>query len=251
MNFSGIARSGLFGKALRWPLQFIPASALVPIVQGRLRGYKWVAGSSNHGCWLGSYELSKQKRFAAVIAPGTVVYDIGANVGFYTLLAAELVSPAGRVIAFEPLPRNLRYLEQHVSQNNLSNVDIIPAAVAAQSGDAFFDDKHGASMGHLSVAGSLVVKTVRLDELVASGRIPAPDTMKIDVEGAEEQVLAGAAGLLSSKRPTIFLATHGDHLREVCLQLLTQYGYSIVAIDGGDLEDTDEFLATPDSVAAA
>jgi FkbM family methyltransferase len=251
VNFSGISRSGVVGKALRWPLRFIPPGMIVPIIQGPLRGYRWIVGAANHGCWLGSYELSKQKRFAAVVAPGTVVYDIGANVGFYTLLAAELVSPAGRVIAFEPLPRNLRYLEQHVSQNNLSNVDIIPAAVAAQSGDAFFDDKHNTSMGHLSGAGGLVVKTVGLDDLVGSGRIPPPDTMKLDVEGAEEEVLAGATHLLSSKRPTIFLATHGDHLREACLQLLTQYGYSIVAIDGGDLEDTDEFLATADSVAAA
>ncbi len=75
------------------------------VVQGPLRGKRWIAGSSNHGCWLGSYELAKQRKVIELVRPGMVCWDVGAHVGFYTLLFAELVGPLGRVFAFEPLPR--------------------------------------------------------------------------------------------------------------------------------------------------
>ena len=82
MNFSSISDRSLLGKALRAPLKFIPTELVVPILQGRLKGKKWVNGSSNHGCWLGSYELGKQLIFSATIKEGSVVFDLGANVGF-------------------------------------------------------------------------------------------------------------------------------------------------------------------------
>ncbi|MBN8636124.1 MAG: hypothetical protein J0M07_12425 [Anaerolineae bacterium] len=100
MNFSGISRQSLIGQLLRLPLALMPKSARVPILQGALRGRWWIAGSSNHGCWLGSYEFDKQQRLSAHVQPGMVVYDIGAHVGFYTLLAAQLVGPGGHVFSF-------------------------------------------------------------------------------------------------------------------------------------------------------
>jgi hypothetical protein len=63
MNFSGISSKSILGKALRFPLKLIPSSARVPIIQGPLRGKLWIVGSSNHGCWLGSYENGKRKKF--------------------------------------------------------------------------------------------------------------------------------------------------------------------------------------------
>ncbi len=91
INFSGISNSKLAGRAMRLPLQLIPDSAVVRILQGPLRGKRWIAGSSNHGCWLGSYEAAKQRKIIEFVRPGMVCWDVGANVGFYTLLFAELV----------------------------------------------------------------------------------------------------------------------------------------------------------------
>ncbi|MRS05344.1 FkbM family methyltransferase, partial [bacterium] len=86
MNFSAIPDNSI-GKLLRVILKLIPAGTQVRIIQGRLKGRKWIVGSSVNGCWLGSYELDKQKLIEKTIQPGEVVYDLGANVGFYTLLS--------------------------------------------------------------------------------------------------------------------------------------------------------------------
>ena len=101
-NLSGIPRETLVGKLLRAPLRLIPRSMVVPILQGALRGKKWTVGSSTHGCWLGSFEYEKQKALQCAIKTGQVVYDIGANVGFYSLFASVLVGEAGHVYSFEP-----------------------------------------------------------------------------------------------------------------------------------------------------
>src|ERR1043165_45133 len=102
VNFSGLSRGSFVGRIARLPLSLIPAGARMPILQGPLRGKRWVAGSHVHGGWRGSYEFEKQQMFISAIKPGAVVYDIGANVGFYTLLASRLAGPQGRVYAFEP-----------------------------------------------------------------------------------------------------------------------------------------------------
>ncbi len=121
MNFSAISNETLLGRMLRLPFRLIPTNAQMRILQGHLRGKKWIAGSGNHGYWLGSYEYQKQKIFSEEIRPGDVVYDLGANVGFYSLLASFLVGPKGRVYSFEPLPSNLEFLRNHLALNKVSN----------------------------------------------------------------------------------------------------------------------------------
>src|SRR5579871_1243331 len=117
MNLSGISNESVVGRALRAPFRLIPRSAAVPILQGPLRGKRWVVGSATHGCWLGSYEQDKQQCFAGAVSVGSVVYDIGANVGFYSLLASVLVGVSGAVYSFEPVPRNCHFLRRHVDLN--------------------------------------------------------------------------------------------------------------------------------------
>ena len=92
---------------MRWPLRLAPRGRAVPILFGPARGLRWVVGVGLHGCWLGTYEWHKQRRFAREIKPGEVFFDIGANTGFYTLLAAKRTGTGGIVHAFEPNPRNL------------------------------------------------------------------------------------------------------------------------------------------------
>ena len=119
INWSRISSKSLLGKIIRFPLGLLPANTQMPIMQGRLKGKKWIVGSSVHGCWLGSYEFDKQLLFERTITQGSIVFDLGGNVGFYTLLASELVGPDGKVFVFEPVPRNLYYLKEHLRLNHV------------------------------------------------------------------------------------------------------------------------------------
>jgi FkbM family methyltransferase len=233
VNFSGISDQGFVGRVLRVPLRLVPSRATVPILQGTLRGKKWIVGSSTHGCWLGSYEWEKQRRFAAAVPIGGVVYDVGAHVGFYTLLSSVLVGPEGRVLAFEPVPRNLGFLQPHVEMNECENVTVIASAVGERTGSEPFSLGPESQMGHLDANGHLDVSVVCLDDIVAGG-CPPPDLIKIDIEGGEYRALRGARRVLESARPTIFLATHGPEVHEQCVKLVTSAGYRIEVLDSPD-----------------
>jgi FkbM family methyltransferase len=245
MNFSGIPNRTILGKILRVPLGFIPKEMTVPIIQGPLRGRRWIAGSSNHGCWLGSYEYEKQKVFIKRVKPGDVVFDIGANVGFYTLLASVLVENEGKVIAFEPLPRNLVYLDKHMKMNHCLNVDVLPYAVSDCEMTAEFAFSKNPSMGHLCTKGDITVQTVLIDNLIESKKLFPPDVMKIDVEGAELSVLRGSHHVIKGKRPIIFVATHGISAHRDCLEFLRSLDYHLTPIGHSSIENCDEIIAEP------
>ena len=217
----------------------------MPILQGPLRGKKWIVGSSNHGCWLGSYEHDKQINFRRALCPGYVVYDIGAHVGFYTLLASMGVGTIGCVYSFEPLPRNLAYLRRHIELNLAENCVVIDAAVAASDGLTRFDASRPPSMGWLSAGGNLQVRIVSIDSLVASQQILPPSVMKIDVEGAEFAVLQGGVETIDECRPTIFLALHGPDARRDCIRFLQTRNYKLESLTAESIDLTDELLARP------
>jgi len=240
---SAIPEESVVGRIMRLPLRAMPPNMTVPILQGRLRGMKWTVGSSNHGCWLGSYECEKRIAFEQCVKEGSVVFDIGANVGFYALLASVLVGSRGKVVAFEPVPRNLHYLRSHLQMNRVSNVSVIEAAVSDSNGECLFDEGPSNSMGHISKEGSLRVRTVTIDSLVSTGEVPAPTHMKIDVEGAELSVLRGGASVVIANKPTIFLATHTKDLHRECCEFMRSLGYSLEPVCGGTLDQTDEVLA--------
>jgi FkbM family methyltransferase len=231
---SGASRAA---KAL---LRLLPSQAVLPILSGPLRGRKWIVRSSFESCWFGVYEREKQKEFAAAVRPGAVVYDVGANVGFYTLLAATLAGPQGRVYAFEPLPRNVRILTRHAALNRLTNVHVFAGAVSDRPGTARFDQCALPEMGRLSASGGIEVLTFQLDDLLASGRIPPPHVVKIDVEGAEWDVLRGARDVFLRHRPTVLLATHGPEVHARCCALLGELGYDLEPLDDRPLERSSE-----------
>jgi FkbM family methyltransferase len=231
-------------NAVRLPLRLVPRNAVVRIRSGELRGWRWIAGSAPHGCWLGSYERHTQRLFSEKIHPGAVVLDIGANVGFFTLLASKLVGPAGHVHAFEPLPRNLYYLEQHIRLNEAVNITVHSLAITSTTGAARFGDGENASQGRLSHAGEIRVVTASLDDLIASGRIPRPDFIKIDIEGAEGEALRGAATLLAGSPQTIVLSTHGSGQHELCWGILKNAGFKLELLRDGTADGDYLILAT-------
>jgi FkbM family methyltransferase len=201
-------------------------------------------GSASHGCWLGTYERQKQEFFARLVRPGSVVFDVGANVGLYTLLASARAGRDGRVFAFEPLLANLDYLREHLQLNDVNNVDVIPAAVGRSPGRASFAAAASRSMGRLDAAGVLEVEIVSLDDLSHSRDLPAPNLIKMDIEGGEVEALAGAEETLRAHRPAILLATHGWAKHQESCRFLRGLGYVVEALNGGDPEETDELIAT-------
>lgn len=169
------------------------------------------------------------------------MYDVGANVGSYTILASVLVGPTGAVMAFEPLAENVDYLMRHVQINRLENVEIIPAAVADSSGMTRFSPASDRVLGHIDPTGHLQVPCITLDDMVLGKGHRPPDCIKIDVEGGEVAVLRGAAQLLQSHRPIVFVATHGSSLDAECRAILLAAGYAVNQID----DHSDELLAVP------
>src|ERR1051326_1038525 len=159
-----IPDKSLIGRLIKVTFRLVPRSAVVPILTGPARGMKWRVGSSNHGCWLGMYERKKQRCLASVCKPGDVLYDVGANVGIYSLIGARC---GAKVFAFEPVPENIRLLRSHVDLNRLSDVTIVPYALADECGTLSFQ-LNGSSEGKLDRSGGLTVQVTTLDEFCKS-----------------------------------------------------------------------------------
>jgi FkbM family methyltransferase len=233
----------LFGKIIRIPLKFIPSNIIIPIIFGKLKGKKWIKGSGVNSYWIGFYELQKQKKVIEIVKKNDICYDVGANVGFYTLLFSEIVQDGGLVIAFEPSPNNINYLKKCQKINNLTNVKVIEAAVADMSGECFFDLSLNSSVGRISDNGKLKVKSISLDDFIANGANP-PNIIKIDVEGAELKVLRGSTKLLQKYHPKIFLATHNSNINKDCIEFLQNKGYKIISlIKNKHIYESDELFA--------
>jgi FkbM family methyltransferase len=247
MNLPVISDKTFFGQFIRLPLRLLRPETELPILQGVLRGKRWISGSYNHSCWLGVYEHKKRLVFEKTIRRNSILFDIGAHVGYYTLLSSLLVGEGGKVYSFEPLSRNLKFLHAHLRLNGIQNVEVIEAAVGDQDGVSLFKEGDTSAKGSLRPDGTIGVKTLSLDSCIAKGSLPSPDFMKIDVEGGEMDVLRGARRCLSDARPTIFLATHGKEIHRNCCELLSSFNYELLPLDGNSLTICDEILAMPSS----
>jgi FkbM family methyltransferase len=187
--------------------------------------------------WLGTYEPELQGAIINLVNPGDIIYDIGANIGFMTLLFANRTGPLGHVYAFEALPLNTDRLSQNITINGFQDrVTIIQAAVLNQSGDTEF--LIGPSTGMGKVTGSagrssleyqeaIQVKGLSIDDFVGNSGNPLPNIIKIDIEGGEILALPGMVNLLSDHRPVLMVELHGHEAARVAWDLLTQEQYRI------------------------
>lgn len=226
-----------------------------PVVRGPLRGAKFILGAfagegGGSSVYFNMIETKQTAAFIDMLGAGHVLFDIGANAGYYTVLGARLVGTKGRVIAVEPVIRNLAYLYKHTVLNKIRNVSIIPAACSDTLSLAVFSDGENFATGYLKnchpgesgmEGASNLVPTVTIDAIAQQLGI-FPNAIKVDVEGAEYGVLRGAHVTLREARPCIFLSTHSTELRENCLKFLTEIGYQIEILSQ-DKEDPTEFLA--------
>jgi FkbM family methyltransferase len=217
----------------------------VSILSGPLAGVKWVANSHLHSCALGTYEPETQSALATLLEPGSTFWDIGACCGYMTILAARCVGTAGTVVAIEPNPNAVAYIEQHVRLNELRNVTVLNVAVSDRPGVGRFETRDHLGLCRLSDDGDLDVETVTLDALL--DRFGPPAVVKIDTEGAETAVLAGAPRLLSHA-PAILLSTHGRANYDRCQQLLAP-SFRLEEIraqpSAGRFDHLGELLAVP------
>jgi FkbM family methyltransferase len=234
----------LLARILRLPLSLIPSEAQVRILRGPLRGMKWIKGSGPNAFWFGTYEVARVRAFADMITQGAVVYDVGANVGIYSLLASLRAGPSGKVYAFEPLERNLQHLRRHIALNNLQNCTVFEEAVCNEEGTRRFSTAASDfCTARLSPDGEIRVPSTTLDSCIyGAKRLRPPDIIKIDVEGAELEVLEGAHRALAEFHPTIFLEIHGTQLHAECRAFLSKKGYQIA-------EAYAQLIATPKSAS--
>lgn len=232
----------LLGRAIRLPLRLVPRDAVLRVLSGPLRGRRWIAGAATNGCWLGTYERFAQRIFVEHIRPGSVVYDVGANAGFFTLLASKLAGAPGAVYAFEPLEHNLRYLREHLRLNCTDNVQVVPMAVSDQIGPVRFAAAHNPAMGGLAASGEIEVQSTTLDALASM--LAPPSFIKMDIEGAEHAALSGAVELLRRAHPVILLSEHGWEQHERCGRLLERLGYEVKLLVDGTSDGNYVVLAT-------
>lgn len=160
--------------------------------------------------FLGAHSPVMLRQLADLVAPGDWVIDVGANVGLVTSRLCQLAGPAGAVWAVEPLPGNVERLESLRDRNGLDQLTVLPLALSSEAGSARLripirgGGAFGSFVATWETAGDVEVPTARLDDLVAERRPAAPlRLMKIDAEGFEPHVLAGATETLSTLRPLV------------------------------------------------
>jgi FkbM family methyltransferase len=218
--------------------------AALPILGGAGRGLRVRFGDSALTRAISRVEPQVEDTLLSLLSPGDVFYDVGANVGWYSLLAARTVGSTGKVVAFEPSVSNAALLQENITANRLTNVTTIAAAVTDQNGWATF--LYGGSLeGRLSKddceaqaerrAGrktpkrSSVVPILALDSWLAATEQPPPNVLKIDVEGAEVGVLRGMAQTLRSAKPALIIELHNT--RAEVADLLDECGYEHAPIE--------------------
>jgi FkbM family methyltransferase len=249
-------------RVVRWfapPGNYVTAKSRVVTTA---EGMKFLAEPTSligwYALFFGEYEPEAQKVMASLLKPGQTAIDVGANVGWHTLLLANCVGPTGRVVAFEPNPNIRPRLEANLARNHLSNVSVSSIALSDRSGTMRFRSPKasdmGAGDGHLINAATydaaiddattndgeaddvIEVTTQRLDDLWPSLGLNRVDLIKIDVEGWDASVLGGARETLRRFQPHVLfefdsgLMSRAGGSETKLRALLEDVGYAGVAI---------------------
>ena len=192
--------------------------------------------------WLGTYEIEFLQALRDWVQPGSVVFDAGANIGYLSLCLARLTGEDGQVIAFEAMPEMLDRLHANLDLNpEGERVKVIHSAVTDRSGKTIF--KVGPSGGTGKVEGAagrqleyikvLEVQAVSLDDIVFVFDNPAPQFIKMDIEGGEVLAFNGMERILSDVRPALAIELHGEEAAKSAWDACKKYAYSIHRITPG------------------
>jgi FkbM family methyltransferase len=234
-TFRGARRWALLDWALRrGELQAL--GGMVPRLRLSAAHFDY-AGVIAYPLLMGSHEPMVQEALRRTVWPGGVVLDLGASVGPFSMLAAWLVGPQGRVISIEPQSEYVQAIKANAAANGFHNIQVIHAAVGSRRGDLDVVITAEPMWTLMSSVGDHALQTARervgvvaIDDLIAAGEIPVPDVIKIDVEGSEIDVLKGMSQLLSGERPIIIAEMH-DKNAEFC-RMMSGYHYDTTNLDG-------------------
>lgn len=197
-------------------------------------------------------------RFLSWLTPTSTFYDVGGNAGYFSFIASTVITE-GRILSFEPMAANIAIFKEHVRRNSgragAGRITLIPCAVADREKTVQFTNDPVLTGSNTYVesqflkptSGKIDVKCVSIDGLVAQGS-PPPDVIKIDVEGAEFDVLRGAEQTLRTHHPHLLLATHDVHVPGIdrqCVEFLKGLGYQLT--NTGDfnprMSGLDDYIA--------
>jgi FkbM family methyltransferase len=193
---------------------------------------------------VGIWERHATEVFYSLVKPGMTILDIGANMGYYTLIASRLVGETGHVYAFEAAPDNYELIVRNIRINGYRNVTVFNSAVSDAPGRSklYLESSNwGHSLASKNIndpAGSIDVDQVALDDLFTAGALGRQiNLIKMDVQGAEGLVVKGAGKVLRQHRPTIMMELEPLRLRNLgsdSLELLRWFdkeGYGVEVIE--------------------
>jgi FkbM family methyltransferase len=213
------------------------------IADGQAAGLKIAARHADPNFARGTYERPLQEAIAGNLDTGGVFYDVGANIGFFSIIAARRVGAAGRVYAFEPVAANAASITKSAQLNGFATIEVFPVAVGATSGSAELKlARHigGAVLASVGdppdMRGHVEVSVVTLDGVIAQRQLRPPSLVKIDVEGAEIDVLTGMQATLREHRPIVIYEVDdasGDRLRSkanAIASFMTAAGYALTSL---------------------
>jgi FkbM family methyltransferase len=250
-----LRQAPLLGKLRRSPLiggfiHYVSYKALPPDFQV----WHEIKGGAAKGLWIkvnprtgraiceGTAEPEIQKALVDYLRPGMVFYDAGANVGLYTLAAARLVGDTGKVFSIEPDAEVVSRLRENTSYNGFAWVSTFEVALWSRGGDIAFatadasvspDHGLGRIVENEGARNLTSVRATTLDDFCRDNAVP--DLLKCDVEGAEVEVLRGAASLLRCHHPAIICEVHSPECETGVRQILKQHSYSVKRLDENHL----------------
>ena len=196
--------------------------------------------------WAGVYEPQFSAAISKAVALGDVCYDVGGYRGYMS--GAMALAGASKVIVFEPLPANQRALERLSFLNPGLCIELKCLALGDTDGSMHLRVMADTSMGKLVTStfqpgvkgiGEIRVAVRTIDSMVTGLEIAPPQVIKIDVEGAEMDVLRGAAEVLRIHRPRIFLEAHSLALEEACSAELARHNYNVRRLELSPVRDED------------
>ena len=219
-----------------------PDGKVVLIRNGPLTGLKWQRFRC-HQAWMamGIYEPHVSQLIGNILQPGDIFYDIGANAGYFTLVAAQKVGSSGFVFAFDPVTLNSEVIKKQIALNDLGSFCKVEAlAISNHEGKAPFVIPSRNANAHLvdiaapnvQADGEIIeVKLTTLDQFVLNH--PHPTLIKMDIEGAEVAALEGANQLLSGpEAPVMLVSTHSVELDARVKHILKKHGYGMINLSG-------------------
>jgi len=213
----------LYASAMAWQQTLVRVETRAGALNWHMDGY------ASQSYIRGSYEPYMQESFLRFVRPGTVVYDVGAHIGFHALVCGLLAGRSGRVFAFEPDPQCRASLERQIAANPRLPLVVLPYALSDCRGELPLDTSKGSSQSRLHAEGNLLVEATSIDSLLQDAGLPPPHVIKIDVEGHEAAVLRGAKVALERYQPVVLCDYNDDNTLQVVQELLHPLGYKVQA----------------------